>query len=97
MFLTVSEKDEPVHASRGQCYLLDLPGLIPFQAGQSMSIKTPENLFFLQIKSIMWLPEHNCMGVYTEILDCKSNEFSNLCYTAEAMGFQPIPEHTANA
>jgi hypothetical protein len=94
IFLTVSEKDEPVHASRGECYLLDIPGLLPFQANQSIVLKTQENSFYVKITSILWLPEHNCMGVYTEILDCKSEQFSGICYTAEVLGFQPIKSAT---
>jgi hypothetical protein len=77
--------------------MLDIDGLIPFQAGQSLSLKTPDKSFFLKISSILWLTEHNCIGVYTDILECKTNEFANLCYTVETLGFKPIRLHAEDA
>ena len=89
IFLTVSEKEDIGHG-RGECYSLDLDGLLPFQAGQSLSLRTPDNTFFYKITSIIWLPEHNCMGVYTDTVECKESECANLCYTVEALGFKAI-------
>lgn len=89
IFLTVQETPDCKWDidNRGECFYKDIYEILPIQTGQSMSFRTRDELYFTEIRSIMWLTDIAAMGVYTETINTKKEDYSNLCYVLECQGW----------
>ena len=90
IFLTVQEypKSNWDIQNRGECFYKDVYEILPMEEGQSMTFRTRDEFYSTKISSIIWLTENAAMGVYTEIINTKPEDYSNLCYVLECQGWE---------
>lgn len=68
IFITIAEKDN--FKGKGGCFFLDVPNILPIQKGQSISFKD----WFAKVNGILWLTEHQAMGIYTDIVELEKDK-----------------------